>query len=248
MRGARVGGRPEVPAEPAGSRGTGASAAPVRQARRLVGVRWLDVRLVGGVVLILVAVILGNAVLADRQAVATVWKVTKPLSAGSVVSSDALSPVQVPPGVASAYLSAESPPPSDRRLSRGIAAGELLPAESLVPAADLDLRRVVLAVPATTTVGLRTHRLVDIYVTPSRSSGASNAAGAAGDTPSASARLVLEHATVDEVAASSSFNSASTIGVAVLVPSDAVTAVLDAAATGAVVLVQRPDELAGEPQ
>lgn len=222
----------------------GGGVLPRRRARRLGSVRWLDLRLVAGVALVLVAILLGNRVLAERGDVVTVWRVTKPVVAGSVLTADALVPVSVPAGLAASYLAAASAPPADRRLVHGLVPGELVPTNALVEAGQLDLRRVVLTVPAASTVGLGAHRIVDIYVAPATSGSRS----ATVDASDGSTTLVLEGATVDEVAASSGLSASSSTGVAVLVPAHAVTDVLDAQAHGQIVLVQRPDESAVEQQ
>ncbi len=149
----------------ASAEATGRSPAATRLARP----RWRDVRLLGGVLLVLVSVVLGARVLAAADDTVAVWAAAGDLGTGSVLQAADLRSVQVRLGdEAQAYVSADAPPPVGWVLLRPVGAGELLPvsAASATPPGPV-LRQVTVAVErfhAPTDLA-RGHR-VDVYVTP----------------------------------------------------------------------------------
>lgn len=111
--------------------------------RRVRPPRWLDLRLVLGVLLVLGSVLLGARVVSAADATVPVWSVSADLAAGTVLSSDDLVAVDVRlDDAADAYLSSGTRP-EGRTLARAVRAGELLPRSALEEPADL----VQLALP-----------------------------------------------------------------------------------------------------
>ena len=105
-----------LPVDPA------ASPAP----RRLTPPRWLDPRLIGGVVLVLVAVLLGSVAVSSADHRQSVWSLSRDVAAGTVLTGADLRPVRVQLGAAgSRYLRADVAV-AGRTVQRSLHAGELL--------------------------------------------------------------------------------------------------------------------------
>ncbi|MGY1781259.1 SAF domain-containing protein [Geodermatophilus sp. SYSU D01036] len=145
-----------VPAGPAAETPAG----PVP--RRVRPPRWLDLRLVLGVLLVLGAVLLGARVLTAADATVPVWSVTADLAAGTVLGAEDLAAVDVRLGdAAGAYLSTGTDP-AGRTLARAVRAGELLPRTVLEEPEDL----VQVALPVQAGYvppGLARGSVVDVY-------------------------------------------------------------------------------------
>jgi len=139
--------------------------------RRLHPPRWLDLRLVLGVLLVLGSVLLGARVVGAADATVPVWAVTADLAAGTELSADDLTAVDVRlDDAADAYLSTGTRP-EGRTLARAVRAGELLP-RSVLEAAD---ELVQLALPVQSGYvppGLRRGQLVDVYAVADPAAGA----------------------------------------------------------------------------
>jgi hypothetical protein len=160
-------------------------------ARRVRPPRWLDLRLVLGVLLVLGSVLVGARVIGAADATVPVWSVTGDLAAGTVLSADDLTAVDVRlDAAASGYLSTTTHP-AGRTLSRAVGAGELLPGAALEETTDL----VQVALPVQAgwvPPALRRGQLVDVYAV------ANPAAGAAG-VADGSVGLVVSGAPVQSV-------------------------------------------------
>lgn len=196
------------------------------RADRLARPRWRDARLAGGVLLVLLAVVLGARVVAAADDSVAVWSVTKDLAAGSVVGPGDLRSVDVRLGeVATAYVGVGSAPQGWVAI-RPLAAGELLPVDALAPTGEMpDLRTVTLAVerfhaPADLARG----QLVDVYAT-------------AEDAPTT---LVVTQALVSDVIADGGRlgPAGDGVGVALSVPPDQVTLLVQAVQDGSIDLVR----------
>jgi len=167
-RGAPTGpGRPPADADPA----------PGGPRPRRVGTpRWLDLRLVLGVLLVLGSVLVGARVLTAADATVPVWAATGDLAEGTVLAADDLVAVPVRlDDVAPAYL-ASSTRPEGRVLARAVRAGELLPRSALdEPTGGVQLALPVQAgfVPPSLTRG----QLVDVYAVADPVTGATAAGG-----------------------------------------------------------------------
>jgi SAF domain-containing protein len=153
--------------------------------RRVRPPRWLDLRLVLGVLLVLGSVLLGARVMGAADATVPVWAAAGDLAAGTVLSADDLVVVDVRlDDAAGAYLSAATRP-AGRPLSRAVGRGELLPRTALeAPAAMVQVALPVQAgyVPP----GLQRGRLIDVYALDTAATGGSaSAASAAAGTAAA---------------------------------------------------------------
>src|SRR5690242_13760572 len=99
--------------------------------RRVRPPRWLDLRLVLGVLLVLGSVLLGARVIGAADATVPVWSAAGDLAAGTVLAADDLVAVDVRlDDAADSYLSTRTRP-EGRTLSRAVSAGELLPRTTL---------------------------------------------------------------------------------------------------------------------
>ncbi len=139
--------------------------------RRVRPPRWLDLRLVLGVLLVLGSVLLGARVVSSADATVPVWAVTGDLAAGTELTAEDLTAVDVRlDDTAGAYLST-STRPAGRTLARAVREGELLPGSALEEVDDL----VQLALPVQSGYvppGLRRGQLVDVYAVADPAAGA----------------------------------------------------------------------------
>ncbi len=130
--------------------------------RRVRPPRWLDLRLVLGVLLVLGSVLLGARVVTAADATVPVWSVAGDLAAGTVLGPEDLVAVDVRlGGAAGAYLSTGTDP-AGRTLARAVRAGELLPRTALEEPEEL----VQVALPVQAGYvppGLARGQVVDVY-------------------------------------------------------------------------------------
>jgi hypothetical protein len=214
-------------------------------ASRLRQPRWLDVRLLIGVSLVLVSIVLGTRVVAVATDSDLVWQAKAELAAGTPVGEQDLRAIEVrlPSGATGAYLAASGPKPVGWVLTRPVGAHELLPRGALAPpdAADVDWRVVTVPVLRFHYPGdLAKGQQVDVYMT---------AGGGPVPAPSpAEPVLVVRSATVAHVDTSSIGGlggAGSGIGVELAVPAADATALVRAAQAGAIDLVRVPTSSAG---
>ena len=151
-----------VPTAPAAATPGTAAPVPGSAPRRIRPPRWLDLRLVLGVLLVLGSVLLGARVVAAADATVPVWSAAGDLAAGTVLAAGDLVAVDVRlDDVAGAYL-ATSTRPEGRTLARAVRNGELLPRTALEEPAEL----VQLALPVQAGYvppGLDRGQVVDVY-------------------------------------------------------------------------------------
>lgn len=115
-------------------------------ATRLRQPRWLEPRLVAGILCIVVSVLLAAQVLGSADSSVRVWAVTRDLPRGTTLTEADLSKVRVRLFGSSAerYLSAtEGASPVGRVLARDLGAGEMLPASALTATEARAPRRLV---------------------------------------------------------------------------------------------------------
>jgi hypothetical protein len=152
--------------------------------RRVRPPRWLDLRLVLGLLLVLGSVLLGARVVSAAATTVPVWAAAGDLAAGTVLTADDLVAVDVRlAGAAGAYLATDTRP-AGRTLDRAVRRGELLPRSALDPASD----QVQLALPVQAGYvppGLVRGQRVDVYAVAGSSS-ATAASPSAGSSPEAS--------------------------------------------------------------
>ena len=138
-------------------------------ARRLGRPRWLDARLVVGVVLVLLSVVVGARVVSAASQTVPTWAAARPLAAGTVVQEQdvRLLDVRLDDVSTGAYLGAADPP-TGRVLDRGLAQGELVPAAAVMPPGSTPLRRVAVPVDSLHTAAEAAallDRRVDLFAT-----------------------------------------------------------------------------------
>lgn len=195
--------------------------------------RWLDLRLMVGLVLVLGSVALGARAVAAADDTYRVWALTRDLGASSTLQDGDLVARSVRlEGSAGRYVAADGAKPTGWVLTRAVGGGELLPRAAVVRAGSADLRDVSLRVDRLTVQGLRRGSVVDVYAVAAPRSGAS---------ATAPPRLVLSGVTVGNDVGDDGgrFGAGSTdVAVVLRVATRDVAAVLDAAAHGQVDLVR----------
>ena len=144
--------------------------------RRVRPPRWLDLRLVLGVLLVLGSVLLGARVVTAADATVPVWSASADLAAGTVLTADDLVAVQVRLDSAAGSYLAASTRPEGRVLGRAVRAGELLPRSALEEPDGL----VQLALPVQAGYvppGLTRGQLVDVYAVADPAVGSADTGG-----------------------------------------------------------------------
>lgn len=166
MTAVRTSAAPDLPA-------TDAASGPTP--RRIRPPRWLDLRLVLGVLLVLGSVLVGARIVGAADATVPVWAVAGDLAAGTELEARDLRAVDVRLGdAAQAYVST-STRPEGRVLARAVRAGELLPRAALEEVTEL----VQLALPVQSGYvppGLERGGLVDVYAVADPAAGATGVA------------------------------------------------------------------------
>jgi hypothetical protein len=209
--------------------------------RRVRPPRWLDLRLVLGVLLVLGSVLLGARVVGAADTTVPVWAATGDLAAGTQLTAEDIVPVAVRLGDAAASYLSTGTRPEGRTLSRAVRAGELLPRSALDEPAEL----VQLALPVQSGYvppGLDRGRLVDVYAV------ADPAAGATG-VADGSVTLVVRRAPVQAISGRSEgvlSTPTTTIQVVIAVAADEAPDVL-ASIAGRPLVVVVHDSVDGDP-
>jgi hypothetical protein len=206
---------------------------PAPWAARLSRPRWLDPRLVAGLVLVLLSVVVGSKILADADERIRVWSVTRDMGPDAELTSDDLVVRAVRLDAAAArYVSADQDL-EGLVLTRAVGRGELVPLAALGRSGVAEQRRVVVEVDRLGASGLDRGRVVDVYAVRDATGGAS----------AAPPELVLTGVSVaeDVRASGSAFGGNGTkAGVPLLVDGDDVSDLIDAMAHGVVYVVQVP--------
>ena len=144
--------------------------------RRVRPPRWLDLRLVLGVLLVLGSVLLGARVVTAADATVPVWSAAGDLAAGTVLAEDDLVAVSVRLDDAAGQYLATSTQPGGRVLGRAVRAGELVPRSALEEATGL----VQLALPVQAGYvppSLARGQVVDVYAVADPTVGAAQTGG-----------------------------------------------------------------------
>jgi SAF domain-containing protein len=94
--------------------------------RRLIRPRWLDARLIGGVVLVLVSVLLGSLLMSSADHRRPVWSLSRDVAAGTVLTEADLRPVRVQLGTAASRYLGSDVAVAGRTVRHSLRAGELL--------------------------------------------------------------------------------------------------------------------------
>ena len=144
--------------------------------RRTTRPKWLDFRVIGGLILVIAAVVVGARVVGASSHTSPVWAVTRDLAPGTVITAADLEPVDVNLGdEASHYVSAGS---GNGAVGTAVAvqlrAGELLPVAAIT--ASKPGRVVVIGVtPDHMPPGVSHGSVIDLYLTSGGTSSASAA-------------------------------------------------------------------------
>jgi hypothetical protein len=189
--------------------------------RRVRPPRWLDLRLVLGVLLVLGSVLLGARIVSAADATVPVWAAATDLAPGTELDAGDLVPVDVRLDDAAGLYLSTSTRPEGRLLARAVREGELLPFSALEQPAD----QVQVALPVQAGYvppGLDRGQLVDVYAV------ADPAAGAVG-VADGSVTLVVRRATVQAITGRSDgvlSTPTTAVQVVVAVPADRAADVL----------------------
>jgi SAF domain-containing protein len=209
---------------------------PTPSAARLARARWLDTRLLLGVLLVLVSVVVGAKILAEADDTVRVWSVKRDLGADTTLAAtDLVSRSVRLPGAAGRYVSAAEDL-DGLVLRRPLGKGELVPLSAVSPSGAADLRRVVIEVDRFGAAGLRKGGVVDVYAVRTST-------GTTGTEQSTKPQLVLAGVTVAENVDSGARSFSGTgarAGVTLSVARADVPTVIDAVAHGTVYVVQVP--------
>jgi hypothetical protein len=215
-----------------GGRGMAEFASP--RAVRLSTPRWLDARLVLGVVLVLVAVVAGARVFAAADHLTRVYVAAHDLAPGQHLAPGDLAVGRVRlQGQGSFYVAASAAPPVGYVVTRFVGAHEFLPLGALsATGVAAGSRFVTVPVqPGHLSGDLGRGDVVDVYLTPK------TAAGAVVPAPT----LVLAGASVESrEGGARTFSGGSSLAVVLTVPADDVGVVVHAVESGTIDLVTVP--------
>lgn len=129
---------------------------------------WRDPRLWIGVVVVAGSVLLGVRVVGAADDSTTVWAAATELAPGTALEPDDLVPVRVrftDEADLAAYLPADDALPAEATLTRGVGAGELVPAAALGAAGDTGMLQVPVAVEPEQLAGaVTTGGRVNVYL------------------------------------------------------------------------------------
>lgn len=138
---------------------------PTPTAKRLRRPSWRDRRLVVGVLLVLLATILGARLVASMDDRVPVYVASRNLVVGDRLDQAALRSVKVrlDEGVAP-YLSAATPLPTGQFVLRDLRAGELVPSAAVGLGTALQVQLVTVSVDAVSATGLQAGSFADVFL------------------------------------------------------------------------------------
>ena len=143
---------------------------PAPAATRLQPPGWRDARLLAGLVLVLLATLLGAKAVGAADDRAPVYAAAHPLVAGDVLTAEDLRAVPVQLGEASSgYLPADAGLVQGQVVLRAVPQGELVPRSAVGPAADQKTRVVTVPVQTLSTNGLNRGGVIDLYASATQS-------------------------------------------------------------------------------
>ncbi len=117
---------PHAPPGPAGS------APPSPAPRRLARPRWVNARVIAGILILVAAVVVGAKVIGSSTRTSPVWAAGRDLAAGTVIGSGDMVSVEVNLGdTAALYLSPSAATPEGMTVAQPLRAGELVTASAL---------------------------------------------------------------------------------------------------------------------
>lgn len=104
--------------------------------RRMTKPRWLDVRVIGGVLLLVASVAVGTKVIGAASQTSPMWTIAQDLAAGTVLASSDLIVEDVNLGETAGVYLGVATDLTGRVLNRPLQAGELVPAAALAEVGD----------------------------------------------------------------------------------------------------------------
>jgi hypothetical protein len=163
---------------------------PAPVPRRLSRPRWLNLRVVGGILLVIAAVVVGARVIGASSQTTAVWAADRDLAGGTVLGAGDLIPVEVNLGETVAlYLSPASESPIGMTIVTPLQAGQLVPASAVEESGSG--RVVAIGVePGNMPPGVDHGSTIDLYLTKG---------GAAGAEAKATTELIGRDITVQSV-------------------------------------------------
>jgi hypothetical protein len=149
--------------------------------RRMSRPKWFNVRVVGGILLLVAAVVIGARVIGASSRTAAVWAADRDLAVGTVLGPGDLSTIEVNLGDNTGlYLAPGSASPVGMTVVNPMAAGELLPASAVEPPGSG--RVVAIGVePDKMPPGVDHGSTIDLYLTKAGAAGADANANASTD-------------------------------------------------------------------
>ncbi len=164
--------------------------------RRLSRPKWFNLRVVGGILLVIAAVVIGARVMAAGAQTSAVWAAERSLAAGTVLGPGDLRAVEVNLGEhTSAYLTPGSSSPEGMTLVAPLAAGELLAGSAVEPTVGGGRVVAIAVAPEHMPPGVAHGAVIDLYLTRQ---------GAPGSTDQATTELIGRDLTVQAVSAPAS--------------------------------------------
>lgn len=149
---------------------------PAPSPRRLSRPKWFNVRVVGGILLVIAAIVVGARVMAAGSQTTPVWAAERSLAAGTVIGPGDLTAVEVNLGDhAGAYLAPGADSPVGMTLVAPLAAGELLAGSAVTQTGSGRVIAVAVA-PEHMPPGVDHGATIDLYLTREATPG--SAAGA----------------------------------------------------------------------
>jgi len=205
---------------------------PAPSPRRMSRPRWFNVRVVGGILLVIAAIVVGARVMAAGSQTAPVWAAQRSLAAGTVIGPGDLAAVEVNLGEhAGAYLSPGSESPEGLTLAAPLATGELLAGSAVQRTAPGRLLAVSVA-PEHMPPGVDHGSTIDLYLTREATPGSAE---------SAATELIGHDLTVQSVSAPASGGlsgaTSNRYAVSVLLPTDVADKLVRVLPTGDAIVV-----------
>lgn len=204
------------------------------RATRLATPRWLDTRLVLGVLLVLLSVVAGARVFAAADNTTRVYVAAHDLVPGQHLGAEDLTVGKVRlAGAGSRYVAAHAAPPVGYVVTRFVGAGEIVPIAALSSTSAVTASRFVTVPvqPGHLDGDLGRGELVDVYLTPRVAPG----------DPVPAPTLVLSGVPVESTQTGShAFSATTSLAVVLAVPAGQVGDIVHAVESGTVDLVTVP--------
>ena len=168
---------------------------PAPTPRRMSRPKWINVRVIGGILLVVAAIVVGARFIGASSQTAAMWAADRDLAAGTVLGPGDLGSVEVNLGDNAAfYLTSGSASPMGMTVVSALTAGELLPASAVEQPGTG--RIVAIGVePNNMPPGVAHGSTIDLYLTKG---------GVAGTAATATTELIGRDLTVQSVTAPTS--------------------------------------------